>query len=528
MNSLSTGWRIALSILSGLLFFLAFPPVQWHWLGWVALWPLLVAVLGASGRVALLCGMVTTFSFYGLSVYWVFTIFATHGRLPWLAAGGVQLLLLLYLSTYRVAFCVLLAWLSRRHRSLALAVAPFLWVAMEFAFVRTPHFSLPWNLLGYAATEQSGVLQLASLTGVYGLSFAMAAFSALLGQTWRNPVSMNQRFANGLLIAIIAAVALAQIVGAFLLPVAEAPLSARLVQTNFDQGEWCANCPSQQQLPADLEEIERLSSASVGGGAFLLWPEVPRPFYLQDATFAARAQRIAVTNGGRFLLGVIEWRASGEVENAGASQPLRPRNSAVLLGASGERLYTYDKIHLVPFGEYVPLREWFRFADSLVAEVGGFVAGREPALGQLPEGKFATLICFEAVFPGEVRQFVAGGAELLVNISNDGWLGPTGGPAQHMNMARMRAVENRRWLLRSTNSGVTVVVDPYGRITAQLPAGQRAALDARFGMRSGQTLYTRFGDWFAWLCVAASALGILLAVRPEPPAGKSERKGRKG
>jgi apolipoprotein N-acyltransferase len=257
---------------------------------------------------------------------------------------------------------------------------------------------------------------------------------------------------------------------------------------------------------------------------FLVWPEVPRPFYLQDPGFAARARRIAQTNGGKFLVGVVEWGAAPGAGSEGASPPLRPRNSAVLLGPAGERLYTYDKIHLVPFGEYVPLQEWFRFADALVAEVGRFVPGRERNVGELPGGKFATAICFEVVFPHEVRAFVAGGAELLVNISNDGWLGRTGGPAQHLDMARMRAIENRRWLLRSTNNGYTVAIDPYGRVVARLEADQRAALEAPFDFRREVTPYTRYGDWFAWLCVMMT--GALMSARRR---GKTQQevRGRK-
>jgi len=507
---------------SGLLCFLAFPPVQWHWLGWIALWPLLVAVRGARSRDAVLCGLLTTFCFYGLSIYWVFSIMRDYGRLSVPMAAAVLLLLLFYASLYRVAFCWVLAWISRRNGAMASLAAPFLWVAMEFSFVRTPHFSFPWNLLGYAATHELGILQMASVTGVYGISFLMAGFAALAA-CWPRAIELAGRklpvasALGGMMVALVAA----RLAGAWLLPAAPARYTARLVQMNIAQSLTYTNDWIDQHA-AELDEIERLSASAAPHPALLVWPEVPAPFYLQDPRFGDRAQRIARGNGGNFLVGVVEWRVgSGRPERDEPGRPY-PRNSAVLLGPAGERISTYDKIHLVPFGEYVPLREWLRFADSLVAEVGGFVPGRERVVAQTPQGKFASLICFEAVFPNEVRQFVAAGAELLVNISNDGWLGATAGPAQHMEMARMRAVENRRWLLRATNTGLTVAIDPYGRIVAQIPAGRRAVLDAPFDFRNDLSVYTRWGDWFAWLCVAVSGMLIVLAGKK-----KSEVRGQK-
>jgi apolipoprotein N-acyltransferase len=193
-------------------------------------------------------------------------------------------------------------------------------------------------------------------------------------------------------------------------------------------------------------------------------------------------------------------------------------NSAILLNPSGERVYSYDKIHLVPFGEYVPLRKYLTFTGKLTADLGDFTPGKDYAVGQLPGGRFSTFICFEAVFPDAVRRFTANGAELLINISNDGWFGRSSAPAQHLMMARVRAVENRRWLLRDTNNGYTVSVDPYGRIVAALPTDIRAQLDAPYDFRDDTTLYARFGDWWAWLCVIASVVLLGMAFRRPAPA----------
>jgi apolipoprotein N-acyltransferase len=175
--------------------------------------------------------------------------------------------------------------------------------------------------------------------------------------------------------------------------------------------------------------------------------------------------------------------------------------------------FLYDKIHLVPFSEYVPWRNWLTFAGGLTGIVGDFQHGSQYKVGRLAGGRFSVFICYEAIFPNEVRRFTLAGAALLVNISDDGWFGGSAAPAQHLAMSRVRAVENRRWLLRDTNNGITVSVDPYGRIAARLATDIRGELDAPYGFRTGLTFYTRWGDWLPWLCVIATLMLLLLEVR---------------
>jgi len=190
----------------------------------------------------------------------------------------------------------------------------------------------------------------------------------------------------------------------------------------------------------------------------------------------------------------------------------------VLLDATGRRIFTYDKIHLVPFGEYVPLRRWLTFAGKLVADIGDFTPGTEYKVGELPgtgspDDRFAAFVCFEAIFPNAVRQFTNNGAQLLINMSNDGWFGRSAAPAQHEMMARVRAVENRRWLLRATNNGYTIDVDPYGHIITRLAPDIRGELDAPYDFRTDKTLYVLFGDWLPWLCVLISIGAVGLAAK---------------
>ena len=284
---------------------------------------------------------------------------------------------------------------------------------------------------------------------------------------------------------------------------------AHLVQTNFPQSEEYP--PDWDRIHAgEMNELESISvDAAKREPGLIVWPEVPAPFsffrkeILRCALPPSRAIR------GR-IFSSAWWIGSG------TRQGSRSRQTAPccsILPAAG--CFAYDKIHLVPFGEYVPLRQWLTFVGRLTADISDFTPGAAYTVGDLRYGsaseqKFGAFICYEAVFPNEVRHFTLGGAELLINMSNDGWFGRSSAPAQHLMMARVRAVENRRWLLRDTNNGYTASVDPYGRIVAgELGTDFRGELDAPYDFRSGLTLYARFGDWFAWLSASLFRVALL-------------------
>jgi apolipoprotein N-acyltransferase len=262
-----------------------------------------------------------------------------------------------------------------------------------------------------------------------------------------------------------------------------------------------------QSHESDLDNLEQISiSAARKSPGIVIWPEMPGPFSLQDGRFLARATRIAKGAGGGLLVGVIDWKP---LANGG----IGANNSAALLDSAGALNFLYDKIHLVPFSEYVPWRKWLFFAAGLTNIIGDFEHGSQYKVGHLPGGPFSVYICYEAIFPNEVRRFTLNGAALFVNISDDGWFGGSSAPPQHLAMARVRAVENRRWLLRDTNNGITVSVDPYGRIVARLAPNIRGQLDAPYGFRADITPYARWGDWLPWLCVIAALVLMLLGAR---------------
>jgi apolipoprotein N-acyltransferase len=199
-------------------------------------------------------------------------------------------------------------------------------------------------------------------------------------------------------------------------------------------------------------------------------------------------------------------------------------NSAALIDASGELVARYDKVHLVPFGEYLPFPSLLGFAGGLTKEVGTFTRGASRNALRAGDQKLGIFICYESIFPDEVRHFANSGAQVFVNISNDGWYGDSGAYAQHLKQARMRAIENDRWLLRATNTGVTAAIDPYGRIAQQAPRKVRTALLASYSLIDGTTFYTRHGDWLAYGCAIISLGAILFSLgRISPNSVKGRR-----
>ncbi|MGH9394147.1 MAG: apolipoprotein N-acyltransferase, partial [Terriglobales bacterium] len=279
---------------------------------------------------------------------------------------------------------------------------------------------------------------------------------------------------------------------------------------------------SARSLTRFLAQQSRLSRPALGSPAadLIIWPEQPAPLnYAAQPEFQASTAELLARTRAAFLF--------GEVSYDGADAP---RNSALLIHADGTTGQRYDKRHLVPFGEYVPLPRWFeRVAGvgKLVQEVGDFVPGKAPVLFHLQGHAFSTLICYESIFPALARRDVLLGAEWLVNQSDDSWYGRSSAAAQGLMMAQVRAMENRRWLLRDTNDGLTAVIDPYGRITAALPRFRAAALDAGFSPETRLTFYTRHGDWLAWLCcLVAAAWGVGAGyryARPDPPPSSADR-----
>jgi apolipoprotein N-acyltransferase len=499
--------RVLLAIGSGVALGLSFPNYNMYLLAWIALGMLVLASAGAPLKEAPLYGFLHGQVFYPVCLPWVDTVMRQYGNIdPLISAAFVGMIGFIG-GLICATFSTGVALASRKSKLLACALAPFLWTVLEYFRTNIPIIGSSWDLSGYPAARSMALLQITSVTGIYGLCFLIAAFGSL--SAYAVLTKTRQAWTSVAIVTIL--LLLVALIGPYLIPNAIPRCVAHLVQTNFPQSE--SYPPDWLQAHAgELDQLEHISiDAAHQVPGIIIWPEVPAPFSFLEQPFADRAKLIAQDSGNYFLVGVLDWRRN-------ADGKFLAFNSAVLLNPQGQRVFGYDKIHLLPFGEYVPLRGWLTFAKKLTADISDFTPGSTYGVAQLPQGKFGVFICYEAIFPSEVRQFTANGAQLLVTISNDGWFGRSSAPEQHMAMARVRAVENRRWLLRDTNNGYTESIDPYGRTAAQLPLDIRGQLDAPYDFRSDLTPYAKFGDWFSWLCVAVTIalLGMSFVNRRSP------------
>jgi apolipoprotein N-acyltransferase len=500
---------------------------------WFGLVPLLWAILAKPAaeqprpmRRAFLLSYFCGVLWYAGNCYWVRDVMQGYGDMPPFAPTllllGYSMVLGLYFGFFGLG--VMLVRKATGNTRLALAAAPVLWAGLELAASRIT--SVPWDQLGYSQVDNALVNQLAPWTGVYGISFVLVAVNALI--------------AGGLVLDKCAERRLWAIAGSALLMVGAlgvtipapkpAPTAtAVLVQPNLNvagdnlwrgPGEWDRHIAEFARLADEQCKtyIAGIPQTGASNGEvvcpphpthpdLVAWPESPAPFEEGDPRFQHALESIARQEQAPLVVGNIGADLSSE------DGLWRYYNSALVVGVDGGSVGRYDKIHLVPFGEYVPFQKLLAFAHKLTGRVSAFTRGTDRKVFRLPtqDGqahRYGVFICYEAVFADEIREFPELGAEVLVNISDDGWYGDTSAPWQHLNMLRMRAIENRRWILRDTNTGVTAVIDPYGRVRQSIPRHQVDALPAAYGFRDDVTFYTAHGDVFAWLCVILG-LGIV-------------------
>ena len=463
-----------------------------------------------------LCGVL----WYIGNCYWIRNTMLRYGDMPPLAPTlllvGYSLVLGLYFGLFGLS--VVLVRRATGSARLALAAAPILWAALELAASRIT--SVPWDQLGYSQVDNALVNQLAPWTGVYGISFLLVAVNALLagGLVLQRP-STKRIWGIAGVVLLVAGTA-----GLFLAPPRPAPTAtAVLIQPNLDVAadntwagpEWGRHIAEMTRLAGEQCKTYIAGIPQTGAPSgeivcppypthpdLVVWPESPAPFVEADPRFQQALVALALQTQSPLVVGSLG------TEFVAREQEWRDYNSALIVGPNGARIGRYDKIHLVPFGEYIPFKRLLFFAHKLTGRVSEFTRGDERKVFRLNGHRYGVFICYESVFAAEVRQFSQLGAEVLVNISDDGWYGDTSAPWQHLNMVRMRAIENRRWILRDTNNGVTAVIDPYGRVRQSIPRHQVDALPAGYGFRDDITFYTAHGDVFGWAC-AILALGIV-------------------
>jgi apolipoprotein N-acyltransferase len=474
----------------------------------VALAPLLVALVGASGWRAARLGYVTgALSSVGL-LYWTALVVIQYGGLAFPVGVLVMVALCLAFSVFHGLFGWGVARLVATFGPVGLLGAPVVWTGLEYARTHT-FFSFPWALLGYSQQALLPFAQVASIAAVYGVSFLVCGVSALLAWAAVEPRPTARR---GALASVALVVAAAWGWGSWQMgqPVAETGrVTVGLVQGGVRQEDkWVPEYAS-ANVDRHLKLTERAADA---GARLVVWPESAVPFLFDENPALAALLRDAARRRGIYLF-------FGNDDRERLPEGRRIHVGAKLLDPSGELVLRYHKIQLVPFGEYVPLQSLFtlggRFAAKLVREVSDFTPGTEAVTGVVDGRGIGGFICYEAIFPSLVRRFAAGGAELLVNVTNDAWYGTTSAPHQHLAMAAFRAIENRRYLVRAANTGITAVVDPRGRVLEPTRLFDTTVLVREVPFVAETTFYTRHGNVFAQAC-AAMALALLAATFRRP------------
>jgi apolipoprotein N-acyltransferase len=447
-------------------------------------------------------GLMTGAGYFGGTVYWTGTTIRTFGGLSWPVAVLAASLLVAYLALFPGLFALVLAWLNSKFGSRAVMLAPAVWVSTELG--RTYFWSgFPWLLLGYSQTTVLPVAQLASVVGVFGLSALVALVSAALSRF----VMIRSRESVATLAAVAFVLVATCVWGSYRLAHGTLTQQGRPVRVALVQG----NIPQDQKWDAARANqifetyLELTRSAARQGAQLAIWPESSTPFYFEEDPAAGdRIRRMVRETGVELLFG------SDQMEH---SAPPAYYNSAFLLRRDGSTAAVYRKMHLVPFGEYVPLKRLLFFVGPLVEGAGDFTAGRSMVMLTGQAGRISTAICYEIVYPGLVRRAVLEGSQLLTTITNDAWYGYSSAPYQHFLQASMRSIEQGRYLARSANTGISGVVDPYGRVVAQSRIFERAVLMGEVRMLDGRTVYGRIGDLCAYVCAALTAAALFAAVR---------------
>ena len=512
-----------LALGTGILLFLSFPGAVGLWyVAWVALIPLLLAVrqvrAGVAARLGLMAGMVH----YVSLLYWIVIVLGKYGNLPLWVSIPALLLLALYMSSYLALFCAIISRVWKQHEMLVVWVGPLLWVGLDF--IRSFLFSgFPWQDLGYSQYKALLLIQTADLTGHFGITFNIVlvnSVTALLLVLWLANMSTDQaaqtiltmRLRRSWFYAILPALCVILAVLGYnifryqqMSEVIESSskMKVGVVQGNIEQDQkWS---PAMRLATVDI--YTRLSEQAIaqenGPPALLVWPETALPFIINNNPYFNRLKKILITKRKISLLSGAPFYKEVEDKNSQQESKILSYNSAYLFTPEGEISGRYDKQHLVPFGEYVPLSDYLPLPGPLVENIGNFSSGR-PARPLSYEGvAIGVLICFESIFPKLARNWTSNGANLLVNITNDAWFGRSSAPWQHLSMSVFRAVENRRSMARAANTGVSAVIDPLGRIMAKSSLFQPFYLVANVPLLQSKTIFVILGHYFGLICLLA-------------------------
>ena len=496
--------------------------------------PLLYALLGnnRNGKLlrpyqAAVLAYFTGVLWYTGNCYWIYRTMHVYESIPALASVGILLLFSLYVGLYHALFGALFGVLRTKYsRTIVLVAVPFLWVAVELARARITGF--PWDLLGYTQIDNLVLTSIAPWTGVMGLSFVIAAINAL----WLirpSTVSLSAKYVPvGIAFLFVLLSGIAAILNRSDIPEPTQAV-ATLVQENLGVGsEGATSAETKQHMLASFSQLSlhpvigltskdrKLLGTSINDQSeIIVWPEAPTDFVDSDPLLRQAISSLALQSKEPVIINDVTVASSNEGGHANLY------NSASFYLPDGHYAGRYDKMHLVPFGEYTPYKPLFFFVGHLLDDLV-FIPGTQRTLFEVAGKSYGVFICYESIFGDDMRLFARKGAQVLINISDDGWYGDTSAPWEHLDMVRMRAIENRRWVVRSTNTGITAAIDPLGRVTEMIPRHLRTSVQVAFGYRSDITFYSHHGDWFAWLCATVTSLLLALSLSPRRFAARSQ------
>src|SRR3989441_987272 len=508
---------LCFALLSAALLILSFPKFDLSPLAWIALVPLLLALEGKTATRACLLAFVTGLGFFAGLFYWIWAV-PGYNLLD-------ELLLAVYLSPYIGLWGLGVTWIRKRTQLGVALVAPPLWVTLEYVRSNLSFLSLPWMLLGHSQYLHPVLLQVTSVTGVYGLTFLIVLVNAAIAETASHVRQAPSRPAPSWPAPPVSvAVALTLLIGT--------TLYGSLVLSRGIEGERVAVGVIQGNVPQDwkwdasyaptiLSHYARLTRlAADQAPSLIVWPETAIPGDVQHHPELKRyVSHLAIDTKTHLFVGSSEQAKLGDRKPTSGLY-----NSMFLFSPEGNIEGQYRKIALIPFGEYEPLRGIVRWPKAIVASVGHFLPGDQHVVFTTRGFTFGSIICWEIIFPDLFRQFVKRGAGFMVNATNEAWFHGTAVPYQLLAMSAFRAAENRVAIVRAANTGISAFIDPFGRITARLRGVNQKELFVEGGLNGavtvsmGRTFYTMHGDLFAWAqvalsCVMLLASGVTIAVR---------------
>jgi len=496
---------LLLSVLSGVLLFLAFPKFG-HWtLAWVCLVPLLVALRGRDMASAFMLGLTSGLLYNVGLLYWVSGVVVQYGHLPLYLGIFVMLLLALYLSLYVSLFAAGVTYFGKRRVPVAIT-APVLWTLLEYGKANFLT-GFPWGNLAHAQYLNLPMIQIADLTGTYGISFLLVLINAVLCDLITRKENqffiLTELVVGSLLLSAVYSYGVYRLAdtAAHIRNTPAKPVS--IVQGNMDQSiKWDPRFQAETiRIYSDLSGKAALSSPYL-----IVWPETATPFFFQQIE-EKHGEVVAVARSSKAFL-IFGSPSYRRIENRMYFQ-----NSAYILSPQGEILGRYDKVHLVPYGEYVPLRRFFPFVEKLAVGIGDFLPGEGFEPLSLDGEKAGILICYEAIFPEISRAYRERGASFLVNLTNDAWFGTSSAPYQHLAITTFRAVENRLFVVRAANTGISAFIAPTGEILSRTGLFETTVLQGIFHVMVDRTFYSRFGDLFVYFCMVFFVMICFITLR---------------